>query len=71
MTYTIEYQLSNFNSVKKICVAAKSKHEAYTKAVFTEIPAKEGEHPYSAWVASVTYQNGNYREFNTFSGNPY
>lgn len=71
MTYRVEYKLFNGGEVKGIDVSARSKEQAYDKAVYESIPKKEGELPYSAWVASVTYQNGNYREFNTFSGNPY
>lgn len=39
--------------------------------MFEEIPKREGSNPYSAWVKSVTYNNGNYRTFNTFEGEPY
>lgn len=67
--YTVYY--NGFGETKHIDVLAKNKAEAYDKAVYEAIPEKEGEHPYSAWVASVTYQNGNYRNFNTFEGNPY
>lgn len=67
MVYTVRYN----PGYKMVDVIAKSKAEAYDKAVYELIPAIEGELPYSAWVASVTYQNGNYREFNTFEGNPY
>jgi len=69
--YTVEYRLLGFDTVKSIAVLAKNKYDAYDKAVYEVIPEKEGEHPYSAWVASVTYQNGNYKTFNTFEGNPY
>lgn len=68
MVYRVEY---NLMGRKAVDVIAKSKYEAYDKAVFEVIPKIEGELPYSAWVASVTYQNGNYRTFNTFEGNPY
>jgi len=50
---------------------AENKLDAYEKAVYTLIPEKEGSIPHSAWVSSVTYNNGNYREFNTFEGKPY
>ena len=71
-TYCVRYWLDGiWSDEKKVCVAASSKADAYDKAVFEVIPAKEGKCPFSAWVASVTYQNGNYKEFNTFSGNPY
>ena len=46
---------------------AGSKAEAYDKVVYEILP----EVPYSAWVSSVTYNNGNYREFNTHEGMPY
>lgn len=68
--YTVEYRIIG-NEVKRISFLAKNKVTAYDKAVYELIPQKEGEMPYSAWVYSVTYQNGNYRRFNTFEGNPY
>ena len=68
--YTVEYRMVG-NEVKSISFLAKNKFDAYDKAVYELIPQKEGETPYSAWVSSVTYQNGNYRRFNTFEGNPY
>lgn len=68
MVYRVEY---NLMGRKAVDVIAKSKYEAYDKAVYEVIPKIEGELPYSAWVSSVTYQNGNYRTFNTFEGNPY
>lgn len=71
-TYYVEYMLDGiYSDVNGICVSASSKADAYDKAVFEAIPAKEGKYPYSAWVHSVTFQNGNYRVFNTFSGRPY
>ena len=71
MTYHVRYFAYQFAEEKGIDVAARSKAEAYDKAVYEAIPKKEGEHPYSAWVHSVTYQNGNYKRFNTFEGKPY
>ena len=68
--YTVEYRITG-NEVKSISFLAKNKVDAYDKAVYELIPEKEGEMPYSAWVSSVTYQNGNCRYFNTFEGNPY
>ena len=53
---------------KGIAIYARNKAEAYDKAVYEEIPKIEGETPYSAWVHSVTYNNGNYKEFYTFEG---
>lgn len=68
--YTVRYNL--FGQKRQfVCVIAENKAQAYDIAVYEKIPEIEGEHPYSAWVSSVTYQNGNYREFNTFEGLPY
>lgn len=71
MTYYVKYREFDTGKEKGICVAARSKAEAYDKAVYELIPKKEGSTPYSAWVESVTYQNGNYRLFNTSEGNAY
>ena len=68
--YRVKYRLVG-SEVKGIDVLARSKAEAYDKAVYEVIPEAEGEMPYSAWVYSVTYNNGNYRTFNTSEGNPY
>ena len=69
--YIVEYKLNSADHVRGICLNAKNKADAYDQAVYEMIPAKEDEPPYSAWVASVTYKNGNHRRFNTFEGNPY
>ena len=70
--YTVEYRMNQFSAdVRKIDVLASSKEEAYDKAVYEEIMEIEPYSPYSAWVASVTYNNGNTKRFNTFEGNPY
>lgn len=72
MTYHIEYKLNgSWELPKGICIPARSKAEAYDRAFYEAIPEKEGTLPYSAWVYSVTYQNGNYRTFNTSEGNAY
>ena len=63
--------MHNVASEKKVYVPAKSKADAYDKATYDVIPFIEGTMPYSTWVESVTYQNGNYREFNTHEGKPY
>ena len=69
MVYTVEYVMSEFTAeVRHIDVPAKSKEEAYDKAYYELIPEIEPYSPYGAWVARVTYQNGNCREFNTFCG---
>lgn len=70
-TYTVEYKLRGVSEVKRVYVVAFSKAHAYDIAVYEAIPHVEGESPYSAWVYSVTYANGNYKTFNTFEGNPY
>lgn len=71
MVYYVEYKMHSADQVRGICVVANNKADAYDYAVYEEIPSEEGGIPYSAWVVSVTYQNGNYRRFNTFEGNPY
>ena len=70
--YTVEYRMDQFSSdVRSIDVLASNKAEAYDKAVYEEIMEEEPYSSYSAWVASVTYNNGNTKRFNTFEGNPY
>ena len=71
MVYRVCYKLYEFGETRHIDVIASSKAEAYDKAVYEEIMDREPFSPYSAWVASVTYQNGNHRRFNTFEGKPY
>lgn len=56
---------------KGIAVPARNKAEAYDKATYEEIPKVEGELPYSSWVYSVTYNNGNCHKFNTSEGDAY
>lgn len=69
--YTVEYRLWEFDKVQAIEVFAHNKEEAYEKADFEAIPEKHGEFPFSAWVKSVTYENGNVKTFTTFEGKPY
>lgn len=69
--YYVKYKTTIGSDVKGIGFLADNKFDAYDKAVYEEIPKVEGELPYSAWVSSVTYQNGNVRYFNTSEGNPY
>lgn len=69
--YWVKYKLYESAEEKGIDVLATSKADAYDKAVYEAIPEREGETPYSAWVYSVTYQNGNYKRFNTFEGKAY
>ena len=69
--YTVEYKLTSADEVRHISLLADSKEDAYDRAVYEDIPKREGEAPYSAWVFSVTYGNGNYKLFNTFEGKPY
>ena len=69
-TYHVKYMQDGvWSDTKGVDVIASSKAEAYDIAVYEKIPQIEGSCPWSAWVASVTYQNGNYHEFNTGSGN--
>ena len=70
-TYTVEYRMFTAGSVKSIQVRANTIYAAYEKAFYEAIPEEEGSLPYSAWVASVTYSNGNYKLFNNFEGMPY
>lgn len=69
--YHIEYRAWVNGVTKSVDVVAHTKAEAYDVAFYESIPAIEGELPYSAWVDSVTYQNGNYHQFNTSEGNAY
>lgn len=69
--YWAEFKMHRADKVHGIDVLARDKASAYDKAVNEAIPEKYGEHPYSAWVVSVTYQNGNRRQFDTMEGKPY
>lgn len=70
--YYVKYKMHSVDEVKGIDVIASNKEEAYDVSTYEIIPALEGGYtPYSAWVSSVTYNNGNYRQFNTFEGKPY
>lgn len=70
--YTVAYKFYKFDITRHIVVLADTKAEAYERAYWEKIPnAWKGEFPYSAWVESVTYQNGNQRFFNTLEGKPY
>lgn len=71
-TYTVHYIMHSYETAQRIDVLAHTKEEAYDIAVFEKIPqTHEGKLPYSAWVDSVTYDNGNCHYFNTSSGLPY
>ena len=69
--YYVQYKMHSADEVHGIQSPAENKVDAYERAVYSLIPEKEGSIPYSAWVYSVTYNNGKYREFNTFEGKPY
>lgn len=69
--YTVKYRMYQGGEEKSIQVIANSKYEAYDKATYELIPEIEAYTPYSTWVASVTYNNGNYRSFNTSEGNAF
>ena len=69
--YYVKYRNNSWGKELGIQVLADSKEQAYDKAVWELIPKKEGSYPYSAWVSSVTYNNGNWHHFNTCEGKPY
>lgn len=69
--YYVSYKMTESGEVRGIEIHASSKAEAWDLATYEVIPAKEGSVPYSAWVSSVTYNNGNYHQFNTCEGLPY
>ena len=68
--YRVAYKLEQYSQENEIDILAPNKYQALIKAQYEAIPSKEGQHSYAAWVVSVTYQNGNYRKFNTFEGKP-
>lgn len=70
-TYRVVYIMHEYDSERGIDVLANNKAEAYDKATYEEIPRIEGGYPYGAYVKSVTYNNGNHKEFNNLIGNPY
>lgn len=69
--YYVKYRKYQYSLEEGVSVIANNKAEAYDYATFEIIPDIEGICPYSAWVSSVTYQNGNCHYFNTSEGNPY
>lgn len=69
--YYVRFLFNPITNEYGIDVLARTKEEAYDKAVYELIPEKYGTHPYAAWVESVTYQNGNCHRFNTFAGKPF
>lgn len=69
--YAVCYKMNQFGDEHLAFVSAKNAKEAYDLAVYEQIPQEIGEVPYSAWVYSVTYNNGNYHRFNTCEGLPY
>jgi len=70
-TYCVKYRLYGSDKEHLIDVIAGNAYEAYDKATYEVIPEKEGEYPYSSWVYSVTYNNGNCHYFNTCEGLAY
>lgn len=70
-TYRVEYRMYFADKVRAIVVHASNKEEAYDKAFYEAIPAREHVIPYAAWVESVWYANGKGKRFNTFEGKPY
>lgn len=69
--YTVKYKMNQCSEERCHYVLASSKEDAYEQATFCDIPHIEKAMPYSTWVYSVTYRNGNYKQFNTFEGKPY
>lgn len=70
--YYVNYNMRSCAETQGMQIIANNKYDAYDKAVYEEIPKKHGgAFPYSAWVSSVTYNNGNYKTFNTFEGKPF
>lgn len=69
--YTVQYEMYQNGPVRQVSLLANNKEDAYDKAVYELIKKAEGELPYAAWVFSVTYNNGNYKLFNTFEGKPW
>lgn len=69
--YTVYYRSGDDGVQRFIDVFARDKYEAWEKAYFEAIPARESVCPYSAWVSSITYNNGKQHVFNTSEGNPY
>lgn len=69
--YSVTYKMYKEDNYKYVSLLARNKADAYDRAVYQVIPKYRGEMPYSAWVTSVTYQNGNCHYFNTCEGNPY
>lgn len=69
--YRIEYLAYECAEIKAVIVYASNKEEAYEKAYYEAIPAREGGIVYAAWVESVRMNNGKFKRFNTFAGKPY
>ena len=69
--YDVAYRMYKGGEEKAVHVIAKNKYDAYDKATYEVIPEIESYSPYSTWVTGVTYNNGNYRKFNTSEGNAY
>lgn len=69
--YTVAYKEHSAADVRKVSFLARNKWDAYSRGFYEIIPMEIGSMPYSAWVTSVTYNNGNHRAFNTFEGKPY
>lgn len=70
--YTIRYIMKkhDFGNTKSISVIANNKADAWLVGK-DAIKTKEGAFGAGHWVASVTYQNGNQRFFNTDYNKPY
>ena len=62
MTFHVKYKMFD-GTVGSVDVSARSREEAEDKAIYDIVLSKEGKMPYDAWATSVTYQNGNYKQF--------
>lgn len=69
-SYRVEYRNIITQEVEGVDVLAQNKAEAWAKAVYRIIPQKTG-YMTDAWVASVTYQNGNCKRCNNNAKHPY
>lgn len=69
--YYVKYRLNHYEEEQGIGLLAINKKDAYYKAI-DKVKEKEGHPPYSAWVTSVTYQNGRHQVFkSTNEQNPF
>lgn len=69
--YYVKYRVNHYEEEQGIGLLAVNKKDAYYKAI-DKVKEKEGCTPYSAWVYSVTFQNGRHQVFkSTNEQNPF